>query len=195
MNTRPVPEGQQVLYQIKVVLLETDPPIWRRFVIPSTVTLHRLHLVLQDVMGWTNSHLYRFQISTKEYAEPNPDNEFYELDFKNSRRTKLGQLVAKKGNVFRYEYDFGDGWDHMLLVEDILEDNRGTQSPLCLIGERGCPPEDCGGVHGYAELLEIIRNPKHEDYLNMMTWLGDRFNPDSFDIKRVNQKLRSMRLK
>jgi len=197
MNTRPRPvqEDQQALYQIKVVLLETDPPIWRRFVVPSSVTLHRLHLVLQDVMGWTNSHLYRFQIRTKEYAEPNPDNEFCELDFKNSRRTKLGQLVTKNGDVFRYEYDFGDGWDHMLLVEGILEYDHSARYPLCLTGERACPPEDCGGTHGYAELLEIIRDPDHEEYLDMMTWLGGHFDPDSFDVTIVSQKLRSMRLR
>ena len=80
----------QMVYQIKVVLLETEPPIWRRFVIPSGVTLHRLHLILQAIMGWTNSHLYRFRIETEEYGEPDPDNEFSELDFKNSRQTKLG---------------------------------------------------------------------------------------------------------
>jgi hypothetical protein len=186
-------ESKQV-YQIKVVLLETDPPIWRRFVVPSSVTLHRLHLILQDVMGWTNSHLYRFQVGTKEYAEPDPDNEFNELDFKNSRRAKLGRLVTKKGDVFLYEYDFGDSWDHMLLVEDILEYEPHNRYPVCLTGKRACPPEDCGGTHGYAELLEIITDPDHEEYLDMMTWLGGHFDADSFDVEVVNQKLRSMRV-
>jgi len=191
---RSVQESQQAVYQIKVALLETDPQIWRRFVVPSSVTLHRLHLILQDVMGWTNSHLYKFQIGTKEYAEPHPDNEFNELDFKNSRRTKLGQLMTKKGDVFLYEYDFGDSWNHMLLVEDILEYEPHKRYPICLTGERACPPEDCGGTYGYAELLEVISDPEHEDYPDTMTWLGGHFDPEAFDLKTVNNKLRSMRV-
>lgn len=186
-------DGRQV-YQIKVVLLETEPPVWRRFVVPSSVTLHRLHLILQDVMGWSNYHLYRFQIGREEYGEPHSDNEFYELNFKNSRRTKLGQVVTKKGDVFRYEYDFGDGWDHMLLVEDIAEYPPDMRYPVCLTGERACPPEDCGGPGGYADLLKIIADAGHEDYQDTMTWLGGNFDPNSFDIEIVNLKLKSMRV-
>jgi hypothetical protein len=191
---RSVQESQQAVYQLKVVLLETDPQIWRRFVVPSSVTLHRLHLILQDVVGWTNSHLYRFQVGTKEYAEPDPDNEFNELDFKNSRRTQLGRLVTKKGSTFLYEYDFGDSWLHELVVEDILEHKPGIRYPACLAGERACPPEDCGGIYGYAELLEVMNDPEHEEYPDTMTWLGGRFDPEAFDLKAVNNKLRSMRV-
>jgi hypothetical protein len=186
-------DGRQV-YQIKVALLETEPSIWRRFLVPSSVTLHRLHLILQDVMGWSNYHLYRFKIGSEEYGEPHPDNEFNELNFKNSRRTKLGQVVTKKGKVFQYEYDFGDSWEHMLLVEDILEYQPDMRYPVCLTGERACPPEDCGGPHGYADLLETIADPGHEDYQDMMTWLGGNFDPDAFDIEIVNLKLKSMRV-
>lgn len=189
-------EGQdsRQFYQIKVALIEIEPPIWRRFLVPSTVTLHRLHLILQDVMGWTNSHLYRFQIGRQEYGEPHPDNEFNEIYFKNSRRTKLGRVVTKNGDVLQYEYDFGDSWQHILMVEDILECQPDMRHALCLSGERACPPEDCGGPYGYAELLETVADPYHEDYLDMMTWLGRRFNPDSFDIEIANLKLRSMRV-
>jgi len=166
-----------VAYQFRVVLQETDPPIWRRFVVPSGITLHRLHIILQEVMGWTNSHLYRFKIGTKEYAEPDPENEFNELYFKNSRRTKLERLVINKGNTFLYEYDFGDSWIHELVVEDILEPGSSQQYPVCLAGERACPPEDCVGPHGYAELLGIISNPEHEEYLDKMAWHnGGRFH-------------------
>ncbi|MFC1860722.1 plasmid pRiA4b ORF-3 family protein [Chloroflexota bacterium] len=194
-RSRSVQGNEQRIYQIKVVLLETDPPIWRRFLIPANVTLHRSHLILQEVMGWTNSHLYRFRDGTKEYEEPDPDNEFYELDFKNSRRTKLMQLVTKKGDIFLYEYDFGDGWEHMLLVEDILEHEPYKPYPICLAGERACPPEDCGGTHGYAQLLEIIADPNHEDHLDMMTWLGGYFESEVFDTDMTNLKLSSMQLR
>jgi len=185
-------KSQQPVYNIKIVLLETKPQIWRQFIVPSSVTLHHLHLILQAIMGWTNSHLYKFQIGQNKYAEPDPDNDLYELDFKNSRLTKLRHVVTRKGEAFQYEYDFGDAWTHMLLIEDIFEREPGKQYPVCLSGERVCPPEDCGGTHGYAELLEIIKNPYHEQYLDMMTWLGGHFDPDSFDIELVNRKLRSM---
>ena len=192
-RTKREQDGRQV-YQIKVVLLETEPPIWRRFLVPSSVTLHRLHLILQDVMGWSNYHLYRFQIGREDYGEPHPDNEFNELYFKNSRRTKLGQIVTKKRDVFQYEYDFGDSWQHMLLVEDILGYQPDMRYPVCLAGERACPPEDCGGPYGYAELLETISDPEHEDHQDMLTWLGGNFDPNSFDIEIVNLKLKSMRV-
>ncbi len=182
------------VYQIKVALLEIEPLIWRRFLVPSSVTLHRLHLILQDVMGWSNYHLYRFKIGREEYGEPDPDNEFNGLNFKNSRRTKLGQVVTRKGNTFQYEYDFGDSWEHMLLVEDILQYQADMRYPVCLTGERACPPEDCGGPYGYSDLLEIIADPGHEEYQDMMTWLGGHFDPDSFDIEIANLKLKSMRV-
>ena len=182
-------------YQFRVELQETDPSIWRRFIVPSGVTLHRLHLILQEVIGWTNSHLYRFKIGEKEYGEPDPDNEFYELHFINSRRTRLERLVIPKGTTFIYEYDFGDSWIHELVLEDILEPGSNQEHPICLAGERACPPEDCGGPYGYAELLGIISNPEHEQYLDMMTWLGGRFFPAKFNLEKVNRHLKAMRLK
>jgi hypothetical protein len=188
----PTKQSQKMVYKLKVVLLETDPPVWRRFVVPSSVTLRGLHLILQEVMGWTNSHLYRFQIGSKEYAEPDPYNEFNELDFNNLRQTKLGRLVTKKGSTFLYEYDFGDNWIHEIVVEDILEHEPSRRYPTCLAGERACPPEDSGGTYGYAKLLGIIRDPDHEQYMDTMTWLGSRFDPDTFDLKTINNKLRSM---
>lgn len=145
-------------------------------------------------MCWTNSHLYRFKIGGQEYGEPDPDNEFYELHFKNSRRMKLGKVVTNKGDAFRYEYDFGDMWEHMLVVEDILEYQPDMKYLVCLAGERACPPEDCGGPYGYANLLETIADPNHEDYHDMMTWLGGDFDPDKFDIDIVNMQLNSMRV-
>ena len=186
-------DGKQV-YQIKVALLKTEPSIWRRFLVPSSVTLHRLHLILKDVMGWSNYHLYSFQIGRQEYGEPAPDNEFSGLNFKNSRRTKLRQVVTKKGDVFLYEYDFGDSWENVLLVGDILEYKEGVRYPVCLAGERACPPEDCGGPDGYADLLKIIADPSHEDYQDMMTWLGGHFDPDTFDIEIANLRLKSMQV-
>lgn len=188
-------QSPPTIYQLKVMLVETKPVIWRRFLVPSTVTLHRLHLILQEVMGWTNSHLYRFQIGPKEYGEPDPDNEFNELHFVNSRKSKLGQVVTGKDATFQYEYDFGDSWIHELVVEDIGRPEPGARYPHCLDGERACPPEDCGGFDGYSRLLGIMINPEHEEYLETMTWLGSRFNPVAFSAERVNRHLKPIQLR
>ncbi len=182
-------KNQDKIYQIKVGLLEINPLIWRRFLVPSSVTLHRLHLVLQDVMGWQNYHLYRFQIGKDEYGEPDPDNEFNELDFKNSKRTKLCNVIREKNSIFLYEYDFGDSWEHQMLVEDVLERVPEKQYLLCIAGENSCPHEDSGGPYGYAEMMEIIRNPSHEEYRSTKIWLGKGFNPRKFDLAAVNKKL------
>jgi hypothetical protein len=188
------PKNLDKIYQIKVELLEINPSIWRRFLIPENVTLHRLHLVLQDVMGWKNYHLYRFKIGKKEYSTPDPDNDFYELDFKNSYQAKLGNVIKEKGSIFLYEYDFGDGWEHQLLVESIIDREPEKHYPLCIEGENGSPHEDSGGPYGYMEMLEIIKNPYHEEFQRIRTWLGKKFDPYKFDLKLANTRLSSMRL-
>jgi hypothetical protein len=174
-------------------LEETEPAIWRRILVPGNVTLHRLHLILQGVMGWNNTHLYRFKIAAKEYGEPDPDNKFNELHFINSKKAKLSQVVTKD-KAFVYEYDFGDCWIHDLMVEDILEPVNAPRYPICLEGERACPPEDCGGPNGYSRLLSIIANPEHEEYRGTITWLGSQFRPALFSVEKVNRYLKSIRL-
>jgi hypothetical protein len=188
------PKNLDKVYRIKVGLLEINPLIWRRFLIPANVTLHRLHLVLQDIMGWQNYHLYRFQIGKKEYSTPDPDNEFYELDFKNSYRAKLGNIIKEKDSIFLYIYDFGDGWEHQMIVEDIIDRDPEKQYPLCIAGENASPHEDSGGPNGYMEMLEIINNPYQEEFHSTRTWLGKKFDPNNFDLKLVNLRLSIMRL-
>jgi hypothetical protein len=183
-------EANQHIYQLKVTLKESKPPIWRRFQIPGNITLHRLHLVLQDMMGWTNSHLYRFDIGGVQYSIPDPEDDFYDLHFVDSRRTKLSKVVLREKAKFAYEYDFGDSWEHQIQVEKILPPESGAQYPVCLAGKRACPPEDCGGIWGYEELLEIITDPLHEEYHETIEWLGGSFDPEEFDIDRVNRALR-----
>ncbi len=192
--TSPQQVPEQAIYQLKVTLRDSQPAIWRRLRVPSGITLHRLHLILQAVMGWSNDHLYRFEIGTREYAEPHPDNEFYELPFRNSKRTKLQQVATKKGITFLYEYDFGDSWIHELVVEEILEREPGKPNLACLAGERACPPEDCGGIWGYDHLLEAIRDPADKGHEEMKEWLGDDFDPEHFDLGRINSELKRMRL-
>jgi hypothetical protein len=190
----PAPQNPLKIYQLKVTLAETEPAIWRRILIPSTVTLHRLNLILQNVMGWTNSHLYMFVIGAIEYGEPDTDNEFNKLPCVDSRKAKLGQVVKTKGSTFAYEYDFGDTWIHELVVEDIMEPISGFRYPVCIEGKRACPPEDCGGPDGYSRLLGIIVNPEHKEYSELMTWLGGQFQPASFSVKEANRHLKPAQL-
>ena len=184
---------QNPVYQLRVVLRHTDPPVWRRFTVPSDITLHRLHLVLQKVMGWKNAHLYRFSIGSQEYGELYHDNENSGLDHKDSKRAKLKSLVAKQGSIFLYEYDFGDGWLHEVTLEAVLEPKPDLDHPACLAGERACPPEDCGGPPGFDNLLFIMNDPGHEEYQDMVSWLGHRFDPTAFSLVQVNRRLNSLR--
>ena len=183
------------IYQLNISLIGIKPLIWRQFQVPANIHLHRFHLMLQAIMGWTNSHLYSFQVNGIEYGELDPDNEFDELDFTDSHRTRLNQVVSQEKASFLYTYDFGDGWQHKITVEKILQVDTSARYPLCLAGERACPPEDCGGIGGYAELLKIIRNPRHKEHKEMMYWLGGSFDPEYFDFNHINRALNRFRPK
>ncbi len=178
------------VYQLKVSLRGIKPPIWRRVQVPGDITLAKLHRVLQIVMGWTNSHLHRFSIGGMDYAEPDPDGF---LNVQSDRRARLDN-VARAKQKFEYEYDFGDSWEHDIVVEKILQPEAGASSPVCLAGERACPPEDCGGVWGYQEFLEAVMNPAHREHEAMLTWVGGRFDPEAFDQGAVNASLRRLRI-
>ena len=191
-SDRPVHES---VYQLKATLKGSRPAIWRRFQMPGHISLHRLHLILQAVMGWTNSHLYRFEIGGTQFGEPDPENDFYGLMMKNSQRTKLDKAVPDESVRFIYEYDFGDSWEHEVLVERILPAVPGVSHPVCLAGKRACPPEDCGGTDGYAYLLEVIEDPAYEEHNEMMEWLGGEFDPEAFDMQYVNDVLKGMRIR
>lgn len=182
----PVPQS---IYQIKVTLNDSKLPIWRRFLVPASISLHQLHTILQIVMGWTNSHLHQFIIDDEYYGEPE-EEEGYSEDLMNEKRYRLNQFVSGKGFKFTYEYDFGDGWDHTVHVEAILPIRKGTQYPICLEGKRACPPEDIGGVEGYDDLLNIFSNPKHPEHEELIEEFGEDFDPEFFDIEDVNLGLR-----
>lgn len=182
----PIPTA---IYQIKVTLSDSKPPIWRRFLIQDIVTLHQLHTVLQIVMGWTNSHLHQFVIDDEFYGEPEEEDGYSE-DLKSEKRFRLNQFVERKGFKFIYEYDFGDSWGHTVLIEAILPVEKGRQYPVCLEGKRACPLEDIGGVWGYADLLKILKSPKHPEHEEMTEWFGEDFDAEFFDIEVVNLELR-----
>ena len=180
------------VYQVKVTLKDMRPPIWRRFQVPADINLDELHMFLQVVMGWTNSHLYQFKMGGAYYGEAYPDNGFDDIEMKDASRTKLSELVDKEKAKFIYEYDFGDSWEHEILIEKALTAEPGVRYPICLTGKRACPPEDCGGVWGYSELLETIQYPEDPEYDEMMDWLGEGFDPEQFDVDEINQMLRAV---
>ncbi len=180
------------VYQIKVTLQDMRPPIWRRFQVPANINLDELHMVLQVVMGWTNSHLYQFKMRETYYGEPQPDFGVDDFEMEDASRTKLSELVDKENAKFIYEYDFGDSWEHEILIEKILTTEPGVHYPVCLTGKRACPPEDSGGVWGYSEMLETLLNPKDSEYDEIMDWLGEGFDPKRINVDEINQMLRAM---
>ncbi|MDD5343274.1 MAG: plasmid pRiA4b ORF-3 family protein [Smithella sp.] len=175
------------VFQLKITLNHIKPSIWRRVFVDSDIKLPDLHKILQTVMGWTNSHLHQFIIGNQYYSLPNDESFCKVIDY---RKVKLDSLFNTPKSKFIYEYDFGDGWEHSIVIEKILPREKNTYYPICIDGKRSCPPEDCGGTFGYENLIEIINNPEHEEYDEMMEWLGDYFDPEKFNIDEVNEFLR-----
>jgi hypothetical protein len=184
------------LFQLKITLLDIEPPIWRR-IQTRDCTLDELHDVLQVVMGWENSHLHRFEINGQVFGDPDLfEEDFLEFDMRDSRKTRLSQIVPKDGKRCRfiYEYDFGDGWRHEVLFEGNPDVQPGIVYPACLEGERRCPPEDVGGTGGYQEYLEALADPSHENHQDYLRWRG-KFEPESFDLNQVQRQLHSCMLR
>jgi hypothetical protein len=177
------------VYQIKVTLKGSRPPIWHRMQVTSATTLGQLHRILQRVMGWEGSHLYQFVIGGIAYGDPGM---LGELDAEDARTVTLDAIV--RGEKFKciYEYDFGDSWEHELLIEKRLPPEEGKRYPICLTGKRACPPEDCGGIWGYAGFLEAIQDPEHPEHEAMLEWVGGAFDPDIFDLEEVNRELQRL---
>jgi hypothetical protein len=170
------------LYQFKITLLESQPPIWRRIQVKDC-TVDKLHEHIQTAMGWTNSHLHQFDIDGKTYGDPQLlDHGLEDQPCIDSTVTKISEILPEDGKQFpfRYEYDFGDSWQHEVLFEGCLRAEKRKRYPVCLEGERACPPEDSGGVWGYADLLEALADPDHEEHEDCVEWAGD-FDPERFD--------------
>lgn len=176
--------GDTVL-QLKISLLGLgDPPVWRRLLVPAGIKLDRLHDLIQAAIGWDGYHMHAFSAGGVDYGIPDP-----ELGFRDERRTTLGRVIAKPGDRLRYTYDFGDNWEHDILIEQVGPPVPELAYPVCLAGERACPPDDCGGVWGYAELLEALADPKHPEHEWLLEWAGGPIDPEAFDRDEVNKQL------
>jgi len=178
----------KTVYQIKVTLIGSKPPIWRRILVANTTTLSGVHTILQTVMGWTDSHLHMFKINEQIYDDLE-DDEYGDLGTKNEARFKLNQVVVPEGAKFRYEYDFGDSWKHELIVEKILPAEKGVRYPVCIGGKNACPPEDMGGIRGYSYFLEAIANSNHPEHDSYLEWIGGKFDSKHFNLDDVNDNL------
>lgn len=189
----PAPRASKTasVYQLKVTLLDTKPPIWRRVLVDESSTLDHVHEVIQAAFGWWNYHLHEFEVDRARYGVPDPDEDWGEPP-RDERRTRL-DAIAGEGSSFRYTYDFGDGWDHRVVVEKVLPRTGDTVTPACIDGRRACPPEDCGGTSGYRELLEILADPAHPEHGERREWLGRPFDPDAFDPSEFVDNLRNGR--
>lgn len=177
------------IYQIKVTLKYSKPPIWRRLEVPGQTRLDKLHLILQAAMGWWNAHLHQFIVGQTYYGEPHPDYDMWGPEMLDESKYRLNQIAPREKSKFVYEYDFGDSWEHTILVEKILPPEKGVSYPRCIKGKRACPPEDVGGVWGYAEFVEAITDPNHPDHADMLEWVGDDFDPEAFDLAEINEAL------
>jgi hypothetical protein len=173
------------VYQLRISIRDIRPPIWRRILVPGTLRLSDLHHVIQTVFGWTNSHLHRFTIADRRYGQP---DEFDETALDEADIT-VSEVLGADVKHFSYAYDFGDDWEHEVVIEKTLGGNSGRERPLCLAGRRHRPPEDCGGPRGYRDFLAAIRNPRHREHQPMIEWIGGHFDSEAFDLESVNREL------
>ena len=180
------------IYQLRIELLDLEPAIWRRILVPAAIKLHKLHVVLLWTMGWAGGHLHEFVIGQDHYGIPDPDYDTPPLIQREDRITLSAALGARK--AFTYLYDYGDGWEHRVTVEKILPPDPGLKSPRCLDGAHACPPEDVGGPPGYVDFLQAINDPKHEEHKSMLEWCGGSFDPTAFRIDDINETLRQIKL-
>jgi hypothetical protein len=176
------------IYQLRVSLADVVPLVWRRVQLPGAYTLDRVHRVIQYAMGWQDYHLHSFEVDGVQYGEPDPDGE---LALRDELEVRLDAVVAKGGR-FGYTYDFGDWWEHQVVVEDVFGAEPDERYPVCVAGERACPPEDVGGAFGYAELLTAFTDPDHPEHRPMRRLVGTRFDPDAFEPDRATTLLRRL---
>jgi Plasmid pRiA4b ORF-3-like protein len=181
---------QAAVYQLKITLKNVKPPVWRRVLVSGGTTLAQLHDLVQDAMGWTDSHLHLWEVGGRQgqrYGVPDPDLGWE--DMRDERRAKLSS-VAARGDRFAYWYDFGDDWWHDVLVEDVRPKAPGEDLPRCIAGRRACPPEDVGGPWGYADFLEAYGDPEHPRHEELIEWAGPGFDPATFQLEEIDGLLR-----
>jgi hypothetical protein len=186
------PTSEAPIYQVKVTLRDSRPPIWRRLEVPADITLHQLHRVLQAAFEWDDMHLHLFETPVGRFGQADP-----ELGLRADKRVTLAEVAPGVKSRIVYEYDFGDSWEHEIVVEKVLDREPTVGYPRCTGGRRAAPPEDCGGVWGYANLIDALADPTHVDHEDLVEWMGldsgDEFDPEHFDAELINLHLAALR--
>ena len=181
---------KDLTFQFRVTLKGIEPEVWRRIVVPAKYSFWDLHVAIQDAMGWLDYHLHAFRIHNRDTGEADqigiPGDSFQDDDpFLPGWAIPIVQYFREPGDRADYEYDFGDGWEHEVVLEETAARSLRKRYPVCLTGARACPPEDCGGVHGYEEMLAVLRDPSHEEHESMVQWVGGKYDPAAFSPAKV----------
>ncbi|MEV0805563.1 plasmid pRiA4b ORF-3 family protein [Micromonospora sp. NPDC050200] len=183
--------GPAPVYQLKVSMRGAKPPIWRRLLVPADISLARLHATIGAAFGWHGGHMHVFETAYGDFGRADR-----ELGHRAGGSVTLEQVAPEVKDKFRYTYDFGDDWVHDILVEKVLAPDPSTDHPRCIGGKRAAPPDDCGGIWGYQELVEVLADPAHPEHDERLEWLGladaSQFTPDTFDLEEVNRRLRAL---
>jgi len=180
------------IFRINITLMDCKPAVWREVEVASSMTLARLHDVLQVLMGWDDYHLWAFEAGRKRFELPDPDVKTQLAAADDPHQVTLGTLFAGKGSRLRYNYDFGDDWWLDIRVLALGKPEPKVRYPRCLAGERAGPPEDCGGPAGFEELLAAHKNPKRRGAKVLLEWAGSDWNPEVFDLAVINKSLAAL---
>jgi hypothetical protein len=181
-----------VIYQLKITIIDIEPAIWRRVLVPAGTTLDQFHKIIQAVFGWWDYHLHQYVVDGQHYGLPDPEYSDELPAMIDERNVTLRDVLSASTIV--YEYDFGDDWKHSVEIESVtMAGDLNIKCPVCAGGARACPREDCGGTSGYSRLLEILGDPMHEEYREMKTWVGKKYDPEKLDLPAIDRALRKLR--
>ena len=192
-KSKSAPRGNAPLYQLKITLKWIEPAVWRRLLVRADTTLDRLHHVIQFVMPWEDDHMHQFVAGKTFYGQPDSDSAEMGSETLDEHRITLAEIAPAAKAKFIYEYDFGDSWEHELVVEKILPPDAGFPHPVCLDGANACPPEDCGGIPGYYNMLEALADPKHPEHEELKDWIGGKWDAQRFDLDVTNRALKRLK--
>jgi hypothetical protein len=185
-------ETRAAVYRVKITIIDIEPAVWRRVLLPADTTLAEFHEVIQGAFGWWNYHLHQYTVDGQHVGVPDPEYAEELPPMKNEQFVALRDIRGARKIV--YEYDFGDSWEHAIEVENVAAPSEPRVAfATCIAGARARPPEDCGGASGYQRLREILANPQHEEYREMKTWVGRKYDPEKFDLAEINRALRKVR--
>ncbi len=174
----------KTVVSLKITLRGSKPPIWRRLLVPGSMTLDDLHVAIQATMGWDSGHMHAFMIGKEQYGDPEAGD-----DLSDEADMSLDQIVKSGVPRFTYTYDFGDDWEHLIAIEKPQPVVAGQSYPACVAGKRACPPEDCGGIGAYEDLLTVMADPNHPDRAERLAWYGGEFDPEEFSVEDADTAL------